>query len=32
MKKEFTEVSDEDFQRILLTNLTCVFVLLKQKW
>jgi NAD(P)-dependent dehydrogenase (short-subunit alcohol dehydrogenase family) len=25
MKKEFTEVTDEDFQRILLTNLTAVF-------
>src|SRR5690606_11516256 len=25
MKKEFTEVSDDDFQKIILTNLTAVF-------
>ena len=30
MKKEFTEVSNEDFQRILLTNLTAVFALSRE--
>ena len=30
MKKEFTEVSDEDFQRILLTNVTGVFSLSRE--
>jgi NAD(P)-dependent dehydrogenase (short-subunit alcohol dehydrogenase family) len=30
MKKEFTEVTDEDFQRILLTNLTAVFALSRE--
>ena len=30
MKKEFTEVSDEDFQRILMTNVTAVFVLSRE--
>ena len=30
MKKEFTEVSDEDFQRILLTNVTAVFALSRE--
>ena len=26
MKKEFTQVTDEDFQKVLLTNVTSVFV------
>jgi len=30
MKKEFTEVSDEDFQRILHTNVTCMFALSRE--
>jgi len=30
MKKEFTEVTDEDFQRILTTNVTAVFVLSRE--
>lgn len=30
MKKEFTEVSDEDFQRILHTNVTAVFTLSRE--
>jgi NAD(P)-dependent dehydrogenase (short-subunit alcohol dehydrogenase family) len=30
MKKEFTEVSDEEFQQILLTNVTAVFVLSRE--
>jgi len=30
MKKEFTEVTDEDFQRILHTNLTAVFALSRE--
>ena len=30
MKKEFTEVSDEEFQRIILTNLTAVFSLSRE--
>src|SRR5215210_415730 len=30
MKKEFTEVTDEDFQRILLTNVTAVFALSRE--
>lgn len=30
MKKEFTEVTDEDFQRILQTNLTAVFALSRE--
>jgi len=30
MKKEFTSVSDEDFQLILLTNLTAVFALSRE--
>ena len=30
MKKEFTEVSNEDFQRILLTNVTAVFALSRE--
>ena len=30
MKKEFTEVSDEDFQKIILTNLTAVFSLSRE--
>jgi NAD(P)-dependent dehydrogenase (short-subunit alcohol dehydrogenase family) len=30
MKKEFTEVTNEDFQRILLTNLTAVFALSRE--
>ncbi len=30
MKKEFTEVSDEDFQNILTTNVTAVFVLSRE--
>jgi NAD(P)-dependent dehydrogenase (short-subunit alcohol dehydrogenase family) len=29
-KKEFTEVTDDDFQRILLTNVTAVFVLSRE--
>src|SRR5947209_1401250 len=34
LKKEFTEVTDEDFQRILLTNVTSVFALSREvaKW
>ncbi len=30
MKKEFTEVSDEDFQKVILTNLTSIFVLSRE--
>lgn len=30
MKKEFLEVTDEDFQRILLTNVTAVFALSRE--
>ena len=30
MKKEFTEVTDEDFQKIILTNLTAVFSLSRE--
>ena len=30
MKKEFTEVTDEDFQKVLLTNLTAVFALSRE--
>jgi len=30
MKKDFTEVTDEDFQRILLTNVTAVFALSRE--
>lgn len=30
MKKEFTEVSNDDFQRILLTNVTAVFALSRE--
>jgi NAD(P)-dependent dehydrogenase (short-subunit alcohol dehydrogenase family) len=30
MKKEFTKVTDEDFQRILLTNVTAVFALSRE--
>ena len=30
MKKEFTEVSDEDFQKIILTNVTAVFSLSRE--
>lgn len=30
LKKEFTEVSDDDFQRILLTNVTAVFALSRE--
>jgi NAD(P)-dependent dehydrogenase (short-subunit alcohol dehydrogenase family) len=30
MKKEFTDVTDEDFQRIILTNLTAVFSLSRE--
>jgi NAD(P)-dependent dehydrogenase (short-subunit alcohol dehydrogenase family) len=30
MKKEFTEVTDEDFQRILTTNVTAVFALSRE--
>ena len=30
MKKEFTEVTDEDFQKILLTNVTSVFALSRE--
>jgi NAD(P)-dependent dehydrogenase (short-subunit alcohol dehydrogenase family) len=30
MKKDFTEVTDEDFQKILLTNLTAVFALSRE--
>jgi len=30
MKKPFTEVSDEDFQRVILTNLTAVFALSRE--
>ncbi|TDH27338.1 SDR family oxidoreductase [Segetibacter sp. 3557_3] len=30
MKKEFTEVTDEDFQKIILTNLTSIFVLSRE--
>jgi NAD(P)-dependent dehydrogenase (short-subunit alcohol dehydrogenase family) len=30
MKKEFTEVTDEDFQKILMTNVTSVFVLSRE--
>ena len=30
MKKEFTEVTDEEFQKILLTNVTAVFALSRE--
>lgn len=30
MKKEFTEVTDQDFQQIILTNLTSVFVMSRE--
>lgn len=30
MKKEFTEVTDEEFQRVLLTNVTAVFALSRE--
>lgn len=30
MKKEFTEVTDEEFQKIMLTNVTAVFVLSRE--
>jgi NAD(P)-dependent dehydrogenase (short-subunit alcohol dehydrogenase family) len=30
MKKEFTEVTDEDFQKILLTNVTSIFTLSRE--
>lgn len=30
MKKEFTEVTDEDFQQIILTNLTAVFTMSRE--
>jgi len=30
MKKEFLEVTDEDFQKILLTNVTAIFVLSRE--
>jgi NAD(P)-dependent dehydrogenase (short-subunit alcohol dehydrogenase family) len=30
LKKDFTEVSDEDFQRIIQTNITAVFVLSRE--
>lgn len=30
MKKEFTEVTDEDFQKVILTNLTAVFSLSRE--
>jgi NAD(P)-dependent dehydrogenase (short-subunit alcohol dehydrogenase family) len=30
MKKEFTEVTDEEFQKILLTNVTAVFILSRE--
>jgi len=30
MKKEFTEVSDEDFQKIILTNVTAIFSLSRE--
>jgi NAD(P)-dependent dehydrogenase (short-subunit alcohol dehydrogenase family) len=30
MKKDFTEVTDEDFQKILLTNVTAVFALSRE--
>ena len=30
MKKEFTDVTDDDFQRIILTNLTAVFSLSRE--
>ena len=30
MKKEFTEVSDEEFQKIILTNVTAVFALSRE--
>ena len=30
MKKEFTEVTDEDFQKIILTNLSAVFTLSRE--
>ena len=30
MKKEFTEVTDEEFQRIILTNVTAVFALSRE--
>jgi len=30
MKKEFTDVTDEDFQRILMTNVTSVFALSRE--
>lgn len=30
MKKEFTEVTDEDFQQVIMTNLTAVFVISRE--
>lgn len=30
MKKEFTEVTDEDFQQVILTNLTAVFTMSRE--
>ena len=30
MKKEFTDVTDEDFQKILMTNVTAVFALSRE--
>jgi NAD(P)-dependent dehydrogenase (short-subunit alcohol dehydrogenase family) len=30
MKKEFTDVTDEDFQKVLLTNVTAVFALTRE--
>lgn len=30
MKKDFTEVTDEDFQKIMLTNVTSIFVLSRE--
>ena len=30
MKKEFTDVTDEDFQKVILTNLTAVFALTRE--
>ncbi len=30
MKKEFTEVTDEDFQKVITTNLTAVFVMSRE--
>src|SRR6266516_7812172 len=30
MKKEFTEVTDEEFQKVILTNVTSIFVLSRE--